>query len=108
MTRASFALACTLTLAVAGCTRPGMATSDVSDSTFVRTMVALRKLELDQSVDSATLDSARRVVLRRHGVTVNQLETKARALAGDAQHASDVWRAIDRGLVASARKPERP
>ena len=109
MARASRTVACAALLAAIGCSLPDSAGAGVSDTTFVRTMVALRKLELDRTVDSTALDSARRVVLRRNRVTVGELEAKARALAGDAQHASNVWRAIDRGVEGvTLRSPTKP
>lgn len=67
----------------------------MSDSTFVQTMVALRKLPIGNSIDQAVRDRARDSILRVHGVTAAQVESTAVRLANDPARASDIWRAIE-------------
>jgi hypothetical protein len=45
--------------------------------------------------DSAARSAARAAVLRKHGVTAEQLEDAARALADDPDRAAAVWQAIE-------------
>jgi hypothetical protein len=69
---------------------------DVPDSTFVATMVQLRQVQGDSSLEAMAKDSARREVLRAHGLTAEELERAARALAANPKHAMAVFREIDR------------
>lgn len=82
-----------LALAISGC-RHGKVTLGVSDSTFVATIAKLHSINADTSLDSASRAAARDTVLQREGVTAEQLERVARAMASDPQHALDVWTAI--------------
>lgn len=95
----------------AGCTNPGAATSPVPDSTFVRTMVELQRVSDDTLMDSTMRDSARHVILRRHGLSTDRLVQAARAMASDPDRAIQVWKAIDSGrynLVPTRSKPASP
>lgn len=83
---------------LAACHRGGRATEGVSDSTFVATIVQLRRIGTDSSLDSTARDSARRMVLRQRGLTAARLEDVARSMASDPDHAIAVWRAIDEQL----------
>jgi hypothetical protein len=81
-------------LLVTGCRRDAVFT-EMSDSTFVQTMVALRKLPVGSNIDRATRDRSRDSILAAHGVTAAQVESTAVRLANDPARASDIWRAIE-------------
>lgn len=78
-----------------GCRR-GEIVSGVTDSTFVAAMSELRRVESAPTRDSASRAAARAAVLQRQGLTPAELERAARALAGDPERATEIWRAIDR------------
>ena len=59
-------------LAVGGCQRDAVFT-EMSDSTFVQTMVALRKLPVGGVFDTANRNRQRDAILRRFGVTAVQV-----------------------------------
>ena len=84
-----------LAMALAAC-EGGESLAGVSDSTFVQTMAELRivhgRAEIDSAARAAALDS----ILQRRGLTPEQLEQAARALAEDPERALELWRAIDR------------
>ena len=93
-----------LTMTLAAC-EGGESLAGVSDSTFVQTMAELRivhgRAEIDSAARAAALDS----ILQRRGLTPEQLEQAARALAEDPERALELWRAIDR-LVRGDTLPE--
>lgn len=76
----------------------------VNDSTFVNTIVELRRIGADSSLDSTARDSARRALLRRRGLTARQLEDAARAMAANPDRAIAIWRAID-DHINDAKRP---
>lgn len=86
-------------LLLAACTHPSSA-GGVPDSTFVAAMVALRKVHGDTTLTSMAQDSVRREVLRTHGLTADELERAARALAANPDHAIAVFREIDKQATA--------
>ena len=99
-----------LVLALAGCDR-GESLAGISDSTFVATMVELRKIQEDPILDSAAQAAARTEVLQSRGLTPEALERAARALADDPAHAADIAQAIDRqarGDTTTRRPQARP
>jgi hypothetical protein len=67
------------------------------DSTFVATMIELRRLPAGAANDS----SARRAVLQRHRMTAQTLEAVATALAADPGRAALVWRRIEQAAPAA-------
>ena len=79
-------------LLTAGCRDPVF--SDMSDSTYVRTMVALRKLPVGQP-DTTSRVRQRDSILKTFGVTVAQIESTTVRLAGDPVRALAIWRAIE-------------
>lgn len=81
---------------VLGCRR-GEISDGVSDSTYVRTMVALRKLPLGPFEDSIPRLRMRDSVLRHFGLTAAQLESASAALASQPDRAAALWRAIEVG-----------
>ena len=83
-----------LTAAV-GCRGERAPSLGMPDSTFVSTLNELRRVETDTSLDVTMRDSTRRLILRRHKVTSEQLEKAARALAESPARASDLWRRIE-------------
>ena len=79
---------------LAGC-RSDEIVSGVSDSTFARAMIALRRLPLATQGDTASRVAARDSILRSHGVTAAQLESAAVRLADDPARAANLWRVIE-------------
>ena len=75
------------------------------DTTFVATLNELRRVDTDTSLDVTMRDSTRRLILRRHKVTSEQLEKAARALAQSPTRASDLWRQIESVQRATPLKP---
>jgi hypothetical protein len=69
---------------------PGM-----SEEEFVRTMAELRRIERNVTLDSAARTTARRNTLQERDLTPEALETAARALAADPNHALEIWARID-------------
>lgn len=98
-------LAALLLGAGVGCTG-GPVARHVSDSTFVRTMVQLRRVAADSSLDSASRDSARKATLERNGLTATELEQAAASLASDPDRAARLWRVIE-GELAGRPLPNR-
>lgn len=89
-----------LALALCACGH-GKVTLGVSDSTFVATIVKLHGINADTMLDSVSRAAARSAVLKRQGVTVEELERVARAMASDPRHAMEVWLAIQQGVRAA-------
>jgi len=102
-------------LGAAGCHR-GEIVAGVSDSSFVRAMAELRRVNSDAALDSAAKASARAAVLQREGLTPAQLERAATALADDPGRAGAVFAAIDSAAsradsmrrAPSVAKPSEP
>src|SRR5690348_10505013 len=98
----------TLVVAMAAGCRRGELVAGVNDSTFVATMAELRATQ-QRGLDSAELARARQGVLQRRGLTLEQLERAANALADDPERAANVWHAIDihvmRGEEGAVRPP---
>jgi hypothetical protein len=82
--------------------------SDVSDSTFVRAMTALRLVAQDTSLDSAGRARKRDSVLRVYRLTPPALESVASRLAERPEHAVELLRAIDQRVARAANKPVTP
>ena len=80
-------------LTVAGCRRDAVF-KDMSDSTFVRTMIELRKLPVSPA-DPALRAQRRDSILNSMGVTAAQVESTAVRLANDPALAAQIWRAIE-------------
>jgi hypothetical protein len=83
-----------LVLVLAGACRSDPIFSDMSDSTYVRTMVALRQLPVG-TVDSASRARQTDSVLKSFGVTRTQLESTSVRLSADPTRAAEIWRAIE-------------
>jgi hypothetical protein len=82
-----------LILGVLGCRRGELA-GGMTDSTFVTTMVALRRINADEARDSASRAAARDSVLQGRDLTPALLEQAAAALAEDPDRALRVWTRI--------------
>lgn len=67
----------------------------VPDSTFVSTIVALRRVPQMVPADSGRRLAVRDSILRAHGVSREQLDAAARVLAQRPSRAKSVWDAID-------------
>jgi hypothetical protein len=81
--------------------------SDVSDSTFVRSMSELRLVAADTSLDSVGRARKRDSVLAVYRLTPATLESAASRLAGNPEHAALLLHAID-AKVAAANRPRPP
>jgi hypothetical protein len=86
------------TLVGTGCAKKkrGGAGTSAADSVFVQTIVELRKVATDESLDSARRVAERGRVLQRRGLTPATLEARSRELAKTPAHATAVWDAIGR------------
>lgn len=99
-------MALILALGASGC-QGGDIIPGVGDSTFVRTMADLRRVQADSTLGDSVRADARRTALRRHGVSAEQLERAARALADDPSRAQALFQAVTRATdSAAARAPE--
>jgi hypothetical protein len=74
----------------------------VSDSTFVATLADLQRVGTDPRLDRAARDSARRAVLQGRGLTVEQMDRAARALADDPERARELLQAVRVRLMPGA------
>ena len=85
-------------LGAGGCRRDPVF-SEVSDSTYLKTMIALRRLPVG-TIDSTSRARQRDSILNAFGVTAKQLEDIAIRLAEDAR-APAIFRAIENPSVSS-------
>ena len=81
-----------MTLA-SGCRRDPIF-KEMSDSTYIRTMVALRKLPIGPA-DTVPRARQRDSILKAFGVTAAQLEAIAIRLSDDPARAATIFRAIE-------------
>jgi hypothetical protein len=88
-------------LLVAACRRDQVFV-DMTDSTYVQTMVALRQLPVGQGIDVGTRNRQRDSILREFGVTAAQVESTAVRLANDPTRAAEIWRAIESPVRGAA------
>src|SRR6185503_10048888 len=95
-------LAAVALLSVGSACRSDPVFREMSDSTYVTTMVALRRLPL--SIDSVSRARQRDAVLQSFGVTARDLEAIAVRLAEDPARAAIVFRAIENAAVGSPPK----
>ena len=86
-----------LVMALSAC-EGGQRLAGVSDTTFVRTMAELRVAHSRAWPDSAAKAAALDSILQSRGLTPEQLEAAARALAQDPERAVEIWRAIHRHI----------
>lgn len=94
-----------------GCRRRAAVVDGVSDSTFVATMVELRRLDSATTTDSAARLAARAAVLQRRGLTAPQLERFAKALAAEPERAQTLFARIDSTLrprAGGGKPPQLP
>ncbi len=95
-------------LVVSGCDdRPSERDLAVSRARFVDTYVDLRVEALRAETETLT-DSARATVLRRHGVTEDELLDFAEAMGGDLDYMRDVWNEIEARLDSLPPTTETP
>jgi hypothetical protein len=94
-------------LLAGGCRRTEIV-AGVTDSSFVAVMTDLRRIRSDSSMDSTRRTAARARALQGRGLTVDQLEAAARALASDPKRAVTIWREIDRRVTAPPTIPKPP
>lgn len=86
-----------LACAIAGCTKHEIVPG-VSDSAFVATMADLRRIQNGPG-DSASEAAKRQRVLQQRGLTGDQLERAAAALAKNPARASALFEAIEKRAV---------
>ena len=91
-------LALLLALSAGACRRDPVF-REISDSTYIKTMVALRRLPVG-SMDSTSRAGQRDSILKAFGVTAKQLEDIAIRLAEDPR-AAVIFRAIENPTVSS-------
>lgn len=72
----------------------------MSDSTYVRAMVELRKLPIG-TIDSVTRARSADSILRAFGVTAKDMEAIALRLADDPARAAVIFRAIENPAMSS-------
>ena len=82
-----------MAILAAACSRDAVFT-DMSDSTYIKTMVALRKLPIGP-VDTVARARQRDSILTAFGVTAAQLESVAVRLSNDPTRAAVIFRAIE-------------
>jgi hypothetical protein len=92
--RASARVILLLCLIAAGCRRDEIV-DGVTDSGFVAAMAELRRIQMDQALDSVRRDSARQLALQRRGLTLEQLEAAASVLSEEPKRATALFRAIE-------------
>ena len=78
---------------VIGC-RQGEIVDGVTDSTFVATMIALQRINNNESLDSASRATARDSLLQGRDLTADQLARAGRALSDDPERALTLWQRI--------------
>ena len=92
-TRILAALPLCVALVAGACSRDAVFT-DMSDSTYIKTMVALRKLPVGPA-DTVARARQRDSILKAYGVTAAQLESVAVRLSNDPARAAVIFRAIE-------------
>ncbi len=80
---------------------------EVSDSTFVATMVRLNVIDRDSLLDSAGRANAKSRLLQEKGLTSEALVQAGRRLADDPRRARELFTAIDK-RVDSMTNDRRP
>ena len=100
--RVSMVLAGIVVLSAGNACRNDPIFREMSDSTYVRTMAALRRLPL--GLDSVSRARQRDAVLQSFGVTAKDLEAIAVRLAEDPARAANVFRAIENSTVGTPPK----
>jgi hypothetical protein len=94
-----------MTFGVAGCRRSEIIPG-VTDSQFVATLADLRRIDATVQLDSASRAAARTRILQQRGLTVERLDSAARALAGDPERASAIFRAVEQRAVNLPPAPD--
>lgn len=74
----------------------GTLAAGVSEQEYIEVMAALRLVQEDQSLAPAQRTVRRDSILLAAGVSAEEMEAAARALARDPQRAWAAWQAIDR------------
>ncbi len=94
-------------LSLAGC-RSRSADLGMSDSAFVQVMGELKAVADVPTVTPEVRAQRRDAVLRKRGLTADQLEKLAATLGAHPQHAKRLWTAIDaKAFALTAKKPAR-
>ena len=90
------ALATSLVVIATSCKKQGASAS--ADSTFVRTMIDLRLVTNNTTLDSAAKAHARDSILRHYSTSAAGLDSIARRLGANPDRAVDLLRKIDNGV----------
>ena len=95
-------------LALAGACRSETIVEGVSDSTFVATLAALRRVQNEAGLDSVGRTALRDSILQSRGLTAAALERAARMLAEHPARAQRIWLAVERQTRDGAVAPKPP
>jgi hypothetical protein len=90
------ALAIGIVATATSCRKQGE--SATADSTFVRAMVDLRVVTANTALDSAAKARARDSILRHYSTSAAALDSTARLLGANPDHAVELLRKIDNGV----------
>ena len=90
------ALAIGIVATATSCKKQGESAN--ADSTFVRAMIDLRVVTANAALDSTAKARARDSILRHYSTSVAALDSTARLMAANPDHAVDVLRKIDNGV----------
>jgi len=90
-----------------GC-RAGTADLGMSDSAFVQVMSELKFVADAPQLSPPVRAQRREAVLRKRGVTANQIEALGDDLAAHPAHAKRLWAAIEQQAISLGRVPAIP
>ena len=90
----------------AGACRSPEIAAGVTDSTYVAAMADIKAAQDTLTRPDQFTAAGRAVVLKRHGVTIAQIDSATRSLARDPTRASEIWRKVE--LRASAPRARSP
>jgi hypothetical protein len=97
------ALAIGIVATATSCRKQGESAN--ADSTFVRAMVDLRVVTANTALDSAAKARARDSILRHYSTSAAALDSTARLLGANPDHAVELLRKIDNGVRVRALPP---
>ena len=92
-----------LAFTFAGGCRSAEIVEGLSDSTYVATIAALRRVQ-QASPDSVRRTRLRDSILQSRGLTAGELERAARVLADDPARAQRLWQAIEQKMSDTSRR----
>lgn len=96
-------IAITALLALSACRRE-TADLGMSDSAFVKVMSELKQVADEAAVEPAVRAQRREAVLRKRGVSADEIEGLAATLTAHPQHAKRLWAEIEKQTQALLTK----